>query len=69
MSIQVSAMGQKKQKVPFTAKMTVGDAIKAAGFSPSEDATITLNGEMATAATIIEKDGSKVVITPKVKNG
>ncbi len=67
--IIVSAMGKKKERVPYVQKMTVGDAIAKADIKPGQDSTITLNGDIVSLGAIIEKDGSKVVVTPKVANG
>lgn len=67
--IQVSGMGKGKEKVYFTAGMTAADAIAKAKFQAADDSTITLNGQQVVPTTVIEKDGSKVVITPKVSNG
>ena len=67
--IQVSGMGKGKEKVPFTVGMTVGDAIAKAKFQASSDSTVTLDGKQVELTAVIAKDGSKVVITPRVSNG
>jgi len=68
MAVKVTTQGGETKEIPFTEKMRVADALKAAGIEPSKKATITVGGKDADLKTIVNDD-DLVVITPPISNG
>ena len=67
--VKITTVGGETVDRPYTTNQTVSQYLKAAGITPGDKATISVNEKDATLDTVVTQDGSVIVVAPKVANG